>query len=92
MATITVQTPRHTKGSLQCGRDPKPTREHTVLHRSRSTNRTRKTNDEVLFDESRSPKYHLKISLVCGLATKNRLGERVDGLRPIASGIENFEL
>ena len=92
MATTTVQTPRHTKSSLQCRQNAKPTRKHTILHRPRSTNGTRKMDDEVLFDESRSPKYHLGIPLVRSLATENRLGERVDGLRPITSGFEDFEL
>ena len=92
MATITVQTPRHAKSGLQCRWNAKPPREHTILHRSGSTNRTRKTDDEILFDESRPPEHHFGLPLVRSLTTEDRLGEVMDGLRPITSGVEDFEL
>ena len=91
MAAITVQTPHHAKGGLQCRWNAKQTREHTILHRLRSTDRTRKENDEVLPYESGPPKHHLRIPLVRGIPTKDRLGERMDGLCPITSRIEDLK-
>ena len=92
MAVITIQTPRHSKSGLQRGRNAEQARQHTVLYRSGSTNRARKENDEILPHQLRSPKHHPRISLVCGLTTKNRLGKRMDGLRPTASRVKDFKL
>ena len=92
MATTAVQTPCHSKSSLQRGQDAEQTGKHTVLHRPRSTNWAREENDEILPHQLRSPKHHPRISLVRGLTTKDRLGKRMDGLRPTTSCVEDFKL
>ena len=42
MATITIQTPRHTKSGLQCRWNAKQTGKHTILHRSEVQTRQEK--------------------------------------------------
>ena len=90
MVEITVQTPRHATSSLQCGRNVKQTREHPVLHRPRGPDRTRKKNDEILSYEPGTPKNHLGVSLVRSITAKNRLGKRMDGLRPATGRAKNI--
>jgi hypothetical protein len=71
--------------------DPQQERGNPILHRPGSTHRRKEDEHEVLPHGIGPPKNDPRVPLVRRSPTENRLGQRVDRLRPTTRGPENTE-